>query len=103
MDEPGVAQRAAHTLARFLERDVRQADDREARQPGRYVDLDPDDAAVESVERRGEDSRQHAPNLAGWSHLRVICRFAGTHTRRGGSTRRGPQAGAPRRDEQTSG
>ena len=57
--KPGVAQRAADALAGLLERGVRQADDREARQPGRDVHLDADEPAVEAVERCGRDDGQH--------------------------------------------
>ena len=65
MDESGVAQRAANTLACLLERGVGEADDREPGQPRRDVDLDPDQPAVEAVERRGWDDGQHAPQPTG--------------------------------------
>ena len=45
MDEARVAERAADTFAGFLERGIGQPDDRESRQPGRDVDLDPDQPA----------------------------------------------------------
>ena len=51
--EAAVADGAAHPLARLRQGSVRQADDREARQPGRDVDLDPDESPVEAVERGG--------------------------------------------------
>ena len=61
VDVPGVAQRAADPLACLLERGVGEPDDREAGQARRDVDLDPDEPAVEAVERRGRDDGQHAP------------------------------------------
>ena len=60
MDEAGVAQGAADPFARLLERGVGQPDDREPGQPGRDIDLDPDEPAIEAVERRGWDDGQHA-------------------------------------------
>ena len=62
MDEPGVAQRAPDPLAGLLERGVGQSDDREPGQTRRDVHLDPDEPAVEAVERCGRDDGQHAPN-----------------------------------------
>ena len=56
---PALRMRAADALARLLERGVREADDGEPGQPRRDVDLDPDEPAVEAVERRGRDDRQH--------------------------------------------
>ena len=79
MDEAAVAQRAADALARFLERGVGQPDDREARQPGRDVDLDPDDATLEAVERRGVHGGQHRLTLRSGTYLRLMPAFTATY------------------------
>ena len=87
----GVAQRAADPLARLGQRGVRQPHDREARQPGRDVDLDPDDPAGDPVERGGEQGREHAATLGRRAH-RATCRA--THPRRTAEARR-PTARRP--------
>ncbi len=58
--EPAVADRSTHPLPGLLERGVREADDGEPGQTRGHVDLDPDDPALDPVERRGEDGRKHA-------------------------------------------
>ena len=60
VDEAGVPERAADAFARLLERGVGQPDDGEPGQPGRDVDLDADEPAVEAVECGGRDDGQHA-------------------------------------------
>ena len=62
MDEPRVAQRPTDALARLLQRGIGQPDDGEPRQPRRDIDLDPDESALEAVERCGRDDGQHVPN-----------------------------------------
>ena len=71
MDESCVAERATNTLACFLERGIGQTDDREPRQPGSNVDLDPDQPAVEAVECRGWDDGQHSGSLRADAHPTV--------------------------------
>ena len=66
--EPGVPDRAADALTRFLHGRVAQADDREAWQAGRDVDLDADRPAVETVQRGGRDDGQHAGTLPAAAH-----------------------------------
>jgi hypothetical protein len=63
VDEARVPDRPADPFAGFLERRVREADDREAGQAAGHVHLDADDPTVESDERRREEGRQHQPNL----------------------------------------
>ena len=62
VDEARVPDRAADPLAGLLQRGVRQADDREARQAARDVDLDPDHAPVEADDRGGQQRCKHAPD-----------------------------------------
>ena len=64
-DEPGVADRPADAFAGLLDRRVGEADDREAGQPGRDVHLDPDEPAVEAVQRGGWDDSQHDATASG--------------------------------------
>ena len=71
VDEPGVAQRASHPLPRLLQRGIGQPDDGEPGQPRRDVHLDPDEPAVEAVERRGWDDGQHARTLGAGAHPTV--------------------------------
>ena len=66
--ETAVADRAADPLASLLERGIRQADDREPGQARRDVDLDPDDPAVDAVERRGVNGGEHAGTLPKAAH-----------------------------------
>ena len=54
-----VAQRPADALPRLGQGRVRQPHDREPRQPGRDVDLHPDEPPGEAVERGGEQGREH--------------------------------------------
>ena len=61
MHETGVAQRAPDPFARLLEGRVGEADDREPGQTRGDVHLDPDEPAVEAVERGGGERGQHAP------------------------------------------
>ena len=68
----GVAQRAADALPRLGQRGVRQPDDREARQAGRDVDLDPDDPAGDPVERGGEEGREHTATLGRSAHHAIV-------------------------------
>ena len=74
-DEAGVADRAADPLARLLEGGVGETDDGETGQPGRDVDLDADDPAVEAVEGRGGDDGQHAATLSAGAHPRTHARL----------------------------
>jgi hypothetical protein len=58
-------QGAAHALACLAESRVREADDREAGEPRGDVDLHPDWAPVEALERGGEDACEHVPHGSG--------------------------------------
>src|SRR5689334_11530398 len=91
MDEPGVAQRAADTFARLLQRGVREPDDREPGQTGRDVDLDQDQPAVEAVERGGRDDGQHVPSLRSSAYPAVNRRS--TDAYRGPPSTSGQRAG----------
>ena len=62
MDEPRVAQRPTDALARLLQGGIGQPDDREPGQARRDIHLDPDESALEAVERCGRDDGQHVPN-----------------------------------------
>ena len=64
VDEAGVAERAADPLPGLLEGRVGEADDGEAGQSRRDVDLDPDEPPIEAVERRGRNDGQHAPQAS---------------------------------------
>ena len=79
MDEAAVAQRTADPLARFLERGIGEADDREAGQARRDVDLDPDDSSLEPVKRCGMDGGQHRATLRTGAYLRLTRRFIATY------------------------
>src|SRR5204863_259360 len=70
--EARVADGPAHAFPRLLQGSIRKADDREAGKAGRNVDLYADDPAVEAMQRRGKDSRQHAGSLSARSYLAVI-------------------------------
>jgi hypothetical protein len=50
-------------VARLAHRGVGQPHDRECRQPGTDVDLDPDLAWVHPIDRECGDAREHAPTL----------------------------------------
>ncbi len=50
----------AHPVARFAYGGVAEADDRERRQAGANVDLDPDLAWIDAVDGEGDDAREHA-------------------------------------------
>jgi len=76
MNEPRVADRATHPLASLLERRIRQAHDREARQARCDVDLHPDDPAVEADEGGREQGREHDLTLSAGDHLGLTCVFA---------------------------
>ncbi len=65
MNEPAVPQGPADALARLAERGIGETDDREAGKPRGHVGLDPDRAAVEAVERGGEDAGEHGPHRSG--------------------------------------
>jgi len=52
-------------------RRIGEADNREPRQPRSHVDLDPDQPAIEAMERRGRDDGQHTRTLGGGPHLPV--------------------------------
>ena len=71
MDEAGVPERAANAFARLANRGVAEPDDRESRQPRRDVDLDPDDPAVQSDERCGEQGREHVATLRTAAYRRL--------------------------------
>jgi site-specific DNA recombinase len=77
VDEARVADRTPDALARLLESRVGQADDREAGQAWRDVDLDPDDPAVEADERGREQGREHRPTLSADAHPAIIGDFSG--------------------------
>ena len=87
---PGIADRAADAFAGLGHRRVRQADDREPGQTRRDVRLDPDDPALEAVQRgRGDDSEhgRHAIGRRSPADLSRVTRAASR--RRPGSARRG--------------
>ena len=71
MDETGVPECAAHALAGLLEGGVGQPDDGEPGQPGRDVDLDADQPAVEADEGGGRDDGQHTARLRVDAHPAV--------------------------------
>lgn len=51
---------APDSLARFLQRGVRQSHDRKPGQTGRHIDLDSNDPAVEAVDSCRKERRKHA-------------------------------------------
>ncbi len=65
VDEPAVSQGAPDPLPGLSERGVGEAHDREARQPGGHVDLDPHGPTLEAVEGGGEDACEHGPHGSG--------------------------------------
>ena len=73
-DEPGVADRAADPFAGLLDRRVGEPDDREARQPRGHIHLDPDEPAVEAMERGGRNDSQHGATLPAPAHPALIDR-----------------------------
>ncbi len=80
MAESGVPNSASNPLARFLKGGIGQADDREPRQSGRDVDLDPDDPAVETDKGGGQQRGEHTATLSGVAHRPVTDHSSAAHS-----------------------